>query len=75
MELESWLHSLAEQHSLHQGSKDPQTHAYYRQFLTEGANCPPYPLVRVFPEHIDVADAKMNARGGAEDKQAKDKKV
>ena len=48
-DLESWLANLAIQHTLYAGAKDPQTHPYYRQFLTEGANKPPQPLVRVFP--------------------------
>eukprot|EP01035_Chromulina_nebulosa_P020561 gene20561-26666_t len=57
-DLEAWLRGLEDQHIAHNGSKDPQTHPYYRQFLTEGANCPPQPLTRVYPEHIDVAESK-----------------
>lgn len=48
-DLEAWLANLAEQHTLYPGGKDPQMHQYYRQFLTEGANRPPQPLVRVYP--------------------------
>eukprot|EP00605_Chrysophyceae_sp_TOSAG23-4_P002551 GSChrysophyteH1.ASY1.ANO1.2816.1 assembled CDS len=59
-DLETWLSSVAVQHTMHAGAKDPQSHPYYRQFLTEGANKPPSPLVRVYPEHGDfaVADGK-----------------
>jgi serum/glucocorticoid-regulated kinase 3 len=59
-DLEAWLYGIEEQHSLHPGSKDPQKNFFYRQFLTEGANCPPAQLVRIFPEHIDVAEAKVD---------------
>lgn len=50
-ELETWLSNLALQHTLYAGAKDAQLHPYYRQFLTEGANKPPQPLVRVFPSN------------------------
>jgi hypothetical protein len=32
------------------GTKDPQNHPYFRDFLTEDANKPPLPLTRIFPE-------------------------
>ena len=35
------------------GSKDPQNHAYFRDFLTEDANKPPLPLTRIFPAAVD----------------------
>ena len=35
-------------------SKDPQFHSYYRLFLTEDANKPPQPLVRVYPESSSI---------------------
>lgn len=61
-DLEAWLHNLAEQHSMHTGAKDPQTHHAYRQFLTEDANLPPQPLTRVFPEHIDSASSSSESK-------------
>jgi hypothetical protein len=59
-DLEAWLVNLGEQHTMYQGAKDPQTHPFYRTFLTEGANKPPLPLVRVYPEPArqPSADAK-----------------
>jgi hypothetical protein len=38
---------------MHAGAKDVQFNEHYRQFLTDGANYPPQPLVKVFPEHIE----------------------
>ena len=68
-DLETWLVNLAEQHTMYQGAKDPQTHPFYRQFLTEGANRPPLPLVRVFPEPAKqpYADDKDADRPMSED--------
>jgi len=66
-DLEAWLANLAEQHTLYAGGKDPQTHAYYRQFLTEGANRPPQPLVRVYPVNIDQQAAAEGKDGGGGD--------
>lgn len=74
VELELWMQNLAEQHAIHPGAKDPQTHPYYRQFLIEGANRPPQPLIRVFPEHMEtsyMADAKPSEK----DVQSKQTKV
>lgn len=66
IELEAWLRGLTEQHAIHSRSKDPQSHPYYRQFLSEAANCPPLPLVRVYPEHMDIAEGKsFNERSQA----------
>ena len=48
-DLEAWLISLGEQHTMYREPKTPTT-SIYRQFLTEGANRPPLPLVRVYPE-------------------------
>jgi len=59
-DLESWLYNLAEMHATHPGAKDPQTHAYYRKFLTEDANRPPLPLKRIFPEHISTSTGKSD---------------
>ena len=53
LDLETWLYSLTEQHLMHAGAKDVQFNDHYRQFLTDGANYPPQPLVKVFPEHIE----------------------
>lgn len=58
VELETWLRGLEDQHLSHPGSKDPQKNASYRQFLTDGANCPPHPLQRVYPEHMDISESK-----------------
>lgn len=68
-DLEAWLVNLAEQHTLYPGGKDPQFHPYYRQFLTEGANRPPQPLVRVYPSaserrNSEDADGKDDGGGG-----------
>lgn len=51
-DLEKWLYSLLEMAHTHEGAKNPQTNAGYRKFLTENANRPPLPLVRIYPEHI-----------------------
>ncbi len=51
-DLESWLKSLSEQSHIHSGAKDPQFNITFRQFLLENANCPPTPLIRVFPENM-----------------------
>ena len=70
IDLEAWLHRLAEQTSS-RSSKDVQYHPFYRQFLTEGANQPPQPLNQVFPVHIDsgyVAESKSADRNGAQSK-------
>ena len=48
-DLESWLINLSEVHTNHQSARDPQSHPYYRQFLTADANNPPLPLNRIFP--------------------------
>lgn len=48
IDLENWLIALAEMHVNYPGSKDPQYHPYYRKFLTEDANKPPQPLVRIY---------------------------
>lgn len=77
-DLEQWLANLAEQHTLYPGGKDPQTHLYYRQFLTEGANRPPQPLVRVYPttsEQLSMAAEGKDIEGGKEGGQAKAAKV
>ncbi len=73
-DLENWVHNLAEQFTLQIGAKDPQTHPYFRQFLTEGANRPPQPLTKVFPENSlsAVAESKGEGEGGL---QAKPHKV
>lgn len=52
-DLETWLYNLADMHVNYPGSKDPQNHPYYRRFLTEDANKPPQPLVRIYPEQSD----------------------
>ena len=57
-DLEAWLNGVQEQHKLHPNSKDPQRNFFFRQFLTEGANCPPQSLIRVYPEHIEVSQVK-----------------
>eukprot|EP01038_Epipyxis_sp_PR26KG_P010052 gene10052-13512_t len=73
-DLELWLHNLANVSSNHVGSKDPQTHPFYRRFLTEDANKPPRPLVRIFPEHISIsADSKDNE--DSDKSQSKSQKV
>lgn len=59
-DLEAWLHGVQEQHKLHPNSKDPQKNFFFRQFLTEGANCPPSDMVRVFPEQIDIPESKSD---------------
>lgn len=51
-DLESWLINLSEVHTNHQSARDPQSHPYYRQFLTADANNPPLPLQRIFPEVV-----------------------
>jgi serum/glucocorticoid-regulated kinase 3 len=67
-DLEQWLSNLAVQHTLYGGAKDPQTHPYYRQFLTEGANKPPSPLQRVYPVLDDItAGSKMEQRDSSVD--------
>lgn len=64
-DLEIWLHSLAEMHTMHAAAKDPQSHPYYRLFFTEDANKPPLPLTRIHlehihkPEEIESAEAKQ----------------
>jgi serum/glucocorticoid-regulated kinase 3 len=63
-DLEAWLISLGEQHTMYQGAKDPQQHPFYRQFLTEGANRPPLPLVRVYPEPTTPSEAEEKSSGG-----------
>jgi hypothetical protein len=75
-DLEAWIFHLSEQHTLHPGAKDPQVHPYYRQFLTEGANRPPQPLVRVFPEPSVslIADSKFEQEQ-SDRPQAKSHKV
>lgn len=57
-DLERWLHGLYEQFLSHEGAKDPQKSMIYRRFLTEDANLPPLPLVRVFPEHSAGSESK-----------------
>ena len=78
-DLEAWLVNLAEQHTLYPGGKDPQFHPYYRQFLTEGANRPPHPLVRVYPSvtegHGSNAEGKDDGGGSLGAGQAKAAKV
>jgi len=44
-----------------QGGKDPQQNAFFRRFLTEDANRPPSPLVRIYPEHIENASSKTDS--------------
>lgn len=56
LDLETWLHLLADQYMKHAGGKDPQGHSAYRQFFTEDANRPPQPLVRIFPEPIGLSN-------------------
>lgn len=60
IDLEKWLCSLLQQHSKHPGSKDPQTHPFYRLFLTDDANYPPQLLQRVYPENIHENNAKLD---------------
>jgi len=74
-DLEAWVANLGEQHTLYPGGKDPQIHPYYRQFLTEGANRPPQPLVRVYPvvDSSSMADSKDG--GGPDGGAAPLKKV
>lgn len=57
VELELWLHNLAEAQVNFPGSKDPQNHPFYRKFLTDDANRPPQPLVRIYPEANQSAQA------------------
>lgn len=65
-DLETWLYNLAEMHATHAGAKDPQTHSYYRKFLSEDANKPPSHLTRIYPETVesrinsDTQDAKKD---------------
>ena len=71
IDLENWLHALAEQHTLHVGAKDPQTHPAYRQFFLDGANNPPTGLRRVFPEHIQ--DQYYDSNSDSKDSGVKQK--
>jgi hypothetical protein len=65
-DLELWLQNLADIHVNYPGSKDPQNHPHYRKFLTEDANRPPQPLVRIYPEQF---------MGGMSEPKAKAAKV
>jgi hypothetical protein len=56
-DLEKWFYGLIDMAS-HNGAKNPQSNAFYRNFLTQDANLPPLPLTRIYPEHIGIADAK-----------------
>lgn len=78
-DLESWLINLSEIHTNHQSAKDPQSHPYYRQFLTADANNPPLPLNRIFPEVVqqsgglksdddDIDMMLAEPKGGLKDK-------
>lgn len=49
-DLETWLLQLIDIPNNYPGSKDPQNNAYFRKFLTENANRPPNPLLRIYPE-------------------------
>lgn len=61
-ELETWLKTLQDIPSNYPGSKDPQTNAYFRKFLTENANRPPNPLLRIYPEPSTTAGEKKSQR-------------
>jgi hypothetical protein len=61
-DLEAWLYNLADMHVNYPGSKDPQNHPYYRKFLTEDANKPPQPLVRIYPEQADKTHHNAEAK-------------
>jgi serum/glucocorticoid-regulated kinase 3 len=69
-DLELWLQNLVNMHMNYPGSKDPMGHAYYRKFLTEDANEPPLPLVRIFPETMGAGAGRV-----ATESQAKAAKV
>lgn len=66
-DLELWLQNLVNMHLNYPGSKDPQTHPYYRKFLTEDANRPPQPLVRIYPEVVDSSQSKSSVKVSLED--------
>lgn len=77
VDLELWLHNLAEMHVNFPGSKDPQNHQFYRKFLTEDANKPPQPLVRIYPEanqnaNSSAASAKESSRSSKSSKVSLD---
>jgi hypothetical protein len=57
-DLETWLFQLIDMPNTHPGSKDPQSNAYFRKFLTENANRPPIPLQRIYPEPSLDAERK-----------------
>lgn len=57
-DLEAWLVNLSEKYTSYQNAKDPQMHIFYRQFLTESANKPPLPLMRVYPMPAMSGDTK-----------------
>jgi len=42
VDLEAWLRHLTVQHSIDSAAKDPQSNRYYRNFLVEDANRPPF---------------------------------
>lgn len=42
VDLEAWLRHLMVQHSIDSAAKDPQSNRFYRNFLLEDANCPPF---------------------------------
>jgi hypothetical protein len=69
VDLELWLHNLAEMHVNYPGSKDPQNHPFYRKFLTEDANKPPLPLVRIYPEpNQSASQAKESSKSSKSSK-------
>lgn len=65
-DLEAWLHHLAAQHNIDESAKDPQTNSYFREFLIEGANNPPY--------LEDSSDAKADSKFDSSESKLPEKK-
>jgi hypothetical protein len=57
-DLETWLLQLIDIPNNYPGSQDPLSNAYFRKFLTENANRPPVPLVRIYPEPSTPSEKK-----------------
>jgi hypothetical protein len=61
-DLENWLLNLIDLPNVYPGSKDPQNNQYFRKFLTENANHPPTPLIRIYPEPTAGGEKKTGGK-------------
>lgn len=59
-DLENWLLQVIDIPNSYPGSKDPQSNPSFRKFLTENANRPPTPLIRIYPEPSTASEKKSS---------------